>query len=87
MKRKDSMPENCKDDLKVILSFAEEMIAMADQGESNAEDPSCNILYGILRDFGYKLRKLATLELDIRRQACSQKEILDANSASKGGLR
>ena len=32
---------------------------MADQGDADREDNGCGILYGVLRDSAYKLKKLA----------------------------
>ena len=38
------------------------MIALANQGDTDREDNGCGILYGILRDSAYKLKKLAEEE-------------------------
>ena len=35
------------------------MICLADQGDADREDNGCGILYGVLRDTAYKLKKLA----------------------------
>jgi hypothetical protein len=40
----------------------EEMIRLADQGDADREDNGCGILYGVLRDSAYKLKKLAEEE-------------------------
>jgi hypothetical protein len=44
------------------LKLVEEMIFLADQGDSDREDNGCGILYGVLRDSAYKLKKLAEEE-------------------------
>ena len=44
------------------LELAEEMILLADRGEADREDNGCGILYGVLRDSAYKLKKLAEEE-------------------------
>jgi len=44
------------------LELAEEMIHLADRGEADREDNGCGILYGVLRDSAYKLKKLAEEE-------------------------
>lgn len=44
------------------LSLVEEMMALADQGDADREDNGCGILYGVLRDSAYKLKKLAEEE-------------------------
>jgi hypothetical protein len=38
------------------------MICLADQGENDREDNGCGILFGVLRDSAYKLKKLAEAE-------------------------
>jgi len=38
------------------------MLAVADEGDRDRDDASCGILYGILRDMAYRLRKLAEEE-------------------------
>lgn len=44
------------------LELTEEMIVLADMGDADREDTGCGVLYGILRDSAYKLRKLAEKE-------------------------
>jgi hypothetical protein len=38
------------------------MLALADRGDAEREDVGCGILYGILRDAAYKIRKAAEAE-------------------------
>jgi hypothetical protein len=40
----------------------DEMIRVADKGDIDREDTGCGILYGVLRDAAYKLKKLAEQE-------------------------
>ena len=44
------------------LSLVEQMMELADQGDADREDNGCGILYGVLRDSAYKLKKLAEAE-------------------------
>jgi hypothetical protein len=44
------------------LKLVEEMMDLADQGDADREDNGCGILYGVLRDSAYKLKKLAEEE-------------------------
>lgn len=46
-------------EIEQILALSDEMMRLADRGEAEAEDSGCTILYGILRDCAYKLKKLA----------------------------
>ena len=44
------------------LKIVDEMIYLADAGDADREDNGCGILYGVLRDSAYKLKKLAEEE-------------------------
>lgn len=38
------------------------MLALANNGDEDRNDTSCGIMYGMLRDCGYKLQKMAKQE-------------------------
>jgi hypothetical protein len=44
------------------LKLADEMIDLANRGDTDREDNGCGILYGVLRDSAFKLKKLAEEE-------------------------
>ena len=44
------------------LQLTEEMIRLADLGDTDREDNGCGILFGVLRDSAFKLRQLAEAE-------------------------
>jgi hypothetical protein len=44
------------------LKLVDEMIDLADRGDADREDNGCGILYGVLRDSAFKLKKLAEEE-------------------------
>jgi hypothetical protein len=52
----------CNLHIAATLKLTEEMICLADLGETDREDNGCGILYGVLRDSAFKLRKLAEAE-------------------------
>ncbi len=52
----------CDENIKQTLQLIQQMIQLADQGDADREDIGCGILYGILRDSAYKLKKLAEEE-------------------------
>lgn len=52
----------CDENIKKTLQLTHEMIRLADKGDAEREDVGCGILYGILRDSAYKLKKLAEEE-------------------------
>ena len=43
--------------LREALFLAQELITLADEGEASSEDDGCRILYGVMRDCGYQLRR------------------------------
>ena len=52
----------CDENIKKTLKLAEEMLNLADKGDAVREDAGCGVLYGVLRDSAYKIRKLAETE-------------------------
>jgi hypothetical protein len=55
------------ENVRRVLRLAREMIALADEGDRDRKDISCGILYGILRDMAYQLRRMAEKEREIHR--------------------
>lgn len=56
------------ENLLQIIRLTREMLALADEGDRDRNDDSCGIVYGILRDSAYRLRKLAEEECEKHRQ-------------------
>ncbi len=56
------MPQPFNDNLVKLLRLTKEMLALADEGDRDRNDASCGIIYGVLRDTAYKLRRLADQE-------------------------
>jgi hypothetical protein len=54
--------------LRKVIGLTREMLALADEGDRDRVDDSCGILYGILRDAAYRLRKMAEAECDKHRK-------------------
>ena len=52
----------CDETIKNTIAISERMLKIADQGDMVREDSGCGILYGVLRDSAYKIRKLAEAE-------------------------
>ncbi|MBT3221477.1 MAG: hypothetical protein HN348_20540 [Proteobacteria bacterium] len=61
--------DSYNDNLLKTIRLTQEMLALADEGDRDRNDVSCGIIYGILRDTAYRLRKLATEECHLHRQA------------------
>ena len=52
----------CNENIKTTLNLVEKMIKLANKGDIEREDIGCGILYGVLRDSAYKIKKLAEKE-------------------------
>ena len=52
----------CDNNLKQAILLAERMIQLANEGDADREDTGCGILYGMLRDSGYKIKQIAEAE-------------------------
>ncbi|UCG14883.1 MAG: hypothetical protein JSU72_07640 [Deltaproteobacteria bacterium] len=52
----------CSEPIKKTLEIVNSMLDLADQGEAVREDVGCGILYAVLRDSAYKIKKLAEAE-------------------------
>jgi len=48
----------CNHNIRKTLNLVDEMIRVADEGDIEREDNGCGILYGVLRDSAYKVKKL-----------------------------
>jgi hypothetical protein len=60
--RQVSKPYN--DNLRKLVRMTRDMLALSDEGDRDRNDDTCGIIYGILRDTGYRLRKLVEEECD-----------------------
>lgn len=58
----------CDKNIQKTLDLAAKMIDLANQGVEEREDNGCAILYGVLLDSGYKIKKLAEKEKKIHIQ-------------------
>ena len=56
------MRKSCDENVKNTLKLAKNMISLAEKGDAEREDTGCGILYGVLLDSAYKIRKIAEVE-------------------------
>jgi len=49
----------CNEHIRKTIKLTAEMIEISEKGDSDREDAGCGILYGVLRDSAYKIRKMA----------------------------
>lgn len=54
--------KRCNEILRRTLALTDAMSKIADEGDSAREDVGCGVLYGVLRDSAYKIRRLAEEE-------------------------
>ncbi len=52
----------CDELLEETLQLAEKMLDLADLGDEARQDVGCGVLYGLVRDSAFKIRKLAGQE-------------------------
>ena len=52
----------CDKSIKKTLEMVKAMLEVADQGDAVREDTGCGVLYGVVRDSAYRIKKLAEAE-------------------------
>ena len=52
----------CNETIKKTLEMTAGMLELADKGDAVREDVGCGVLYAVLRDSAYKIKKLAEAE-------------------------
>jgi hypothetical protein len=57
------MAKICTKNLERLVELTSEMLALADEGDRDRDDAHCGIIYGVLRDSAYRLRKMAEEEV------------------------
>ena len=58
------MMKPCDESIKKTLKLVEDMLRLADEGDAVREDTGCGVLYGVVRDSAYKIKRLAEAERD-----------------------
>jgi hypothetical protein len=52
----------CDKSIRNTLDMVKAMFEVADQGDAVREDTGCGVLYGVVRDSAYRIKKLAEAE-------------------------
>ena len=55
----------CDRNIQKTLEVADDLIKLAVQGDAEREDNGCGILYGVLLDSAYKIKKIAEKEKQV----------------------
>jgi hypothetical protein len=50
------------DCLQKTLNLVDLMLQLAEEGDATRQDVGCGVLYGVLRDAAYRIKKLAEAE-------------------------
>lgn len=58
------MMKLCDESISKTFKLVETMLDLADRGDAVREDDGCGILYGVVRDSAFKIKKLAETERD-----------------------
>ena len=59
------MSRPCNEKILKTLELVKHMIEIADEGDLVREDAGCGVLYGVLRDSAFKIKKLAEEEKEM----------------------
>jgi len=51
--------------------LAEHLIRLSFAGDEDREDNGCGIIYGVMRDTGFRLKELVTREIDHHKRKAS----------------
>lgn len=54
----------CNKNILKVLEYTNQLLTMADKGDSQRNDDGCGVLYGIIRDSAYKIQNQARQEID-----------------------
>ena len=60
--------KSCDENIKKTIALVDAMLRLADAGDAAREDNGCGVLYGVLRDAAYKVKKLAEAERDAHKR-------------------
>jgi hypothetical protein len=54
--------KQCDASIKKAFELVRDMLALADEGDALRKDNGCGVLYGVVRDSAFKIKKLAEAE-------------------------
>ncbi|MBN1845543.1 MAG: hypothetical protein JW810_07655 [Sedimentisphaerales bacterium] len=59
------MGAECNKCIQSALQLADQMLALANEGDAIRTDVGCGVFFGVLRDCAYKIRMLAESEMKV----------------------
>lgn len=54
--------KNCDQNILEALELVDKMVQLANKGDAEREDTGCGVLYGVILDSAFKIKKLAEAE-------------------------
>jgi len=54
--------KRCDQNIIEVLELVEKMVELAERGDVDREDVACGVLFGVILDSAYKIKKLAEIE-------------------------
>jgi len=70
--------------IRESLSLAKELIGFADHGQAESKDDGCLLLYGLVRDCGYRIREEAEREKRVHRSRGVWDEGVERGDQARG---
>jgi hypothetical protein len=64
----------CDKILLKTIEMASSMLRLADEGDANREDNGCGVLYGLVRDSAYKIKRVAEAEKEAHMLKASNRD-------------
>jgi len=77
----------CDEIVLKTIEMASSMLKLADEGDANREDNGCGVLYGVVRDSAYKIRRLAEAEVEAHVRKASKDDADRWKRNEKGDLK
>ena len=57
--------KQCNASIQKAFALVQAMFTLADEGDAVREDTGCGVLYGVVRDSAFKIKKLAEAEKEV----------------------
>ena len=54
----------CDESIQKVIELADEMLIISDAGDAVREDTNCGVLYGVIRDSAFRIKRMAEAERD-----------------------
>lgn len=56
--------KECNQNLLQVLEIIRSLLTIADKGDLDREDDGCGVVYGVVRDSAYKIKKITENEIE-----------------------